>query len=369
LRKLTLAAVTFCAVLALGGCSNRPSDASITTDIKAKMFSDPQAKSAPVDVQTKGGVVTLTGDVADSATRYAVFKIARETPGVKDVQDHMNVQTQAPNAQAPAPAASPAPAPAPPEPKSPLSKKERAVQARERRREPSRDTQAAQAQALTPVDASQSSDQAPTPPPDNQTAAAAPDAAPVPAPAPPPPPQPRQVEIPAGTAVRVQMIDAIDSATAHAGDQFHASLAYPITVNNEVIVPAGSDVYVRVEDSASAGRIAGRSELTLVLARLDFQGTSYTLSSTDYKQTGRSEGKNSAEKIGGGAAIGAALGAIIGRGKGAAIGAGVGGAGGTVAAAASKGQQVHIAAETKLDFTLQQPVTVSFSPDKNTPRR
>jgi hypothetical protein len=84
--------------------------------------------------------------------------------------------------------------------------------------------------------------------------------------------------------------------------------------------------------------------------------------SSTYSLAGGSQGKGTAEKVGGGAAIGAIIGAIAGGGKGAAIGAGVGGAGGGVYQGATGGKQVRIPSETKLDFQLDQPVTVTVSP-------
>lgn len=78
--------------------------------------------------------------------------------------------------------------------------------------------------------------------------------------------------------------------------------------------------------------------------------------------SGGSRGKNTAEKVGGGAALGAIIGALAGGGKGAAIGAGVGAAGGGVYQGATHGQQVRIPSETKLDFQLDQPVTVTVMP-------
>lgn len=184
------------------------------------------------------------------------------------------------------------------------------------------------------------------------------------APAAPAPPVVRQVDIPGGTPVQIQMIDSVDSATNHAGDIFHASLASPIVVNGEMIVPSGADIYVKLVSSSSAGHIAGRSQLTLQLTRLDFQGASYNLSSDDYHDVGKSRTTRTAETVGAGAAIGAVIGGILGHGKGAGIGAGVGGAGGVAAEEATKSPQVHIASETKLDFVLQQPVTVAYTPTR-----
>jgi hypothetical protein len=162
------------------------------------------------------------------------------------------------------------------------------------------------------------------------------------------------------------MIDSVDSATNHAGDLFHASLSFPIVINGEPIVPTGTDIFVKLTNSSSAGRLTGRSELTLQLARLDFQGKSYALASDDYQEVGKSRGKRTAVGAGVGAAVGAALGGIFGGGKGAAIGAGAGGGAGTAGAAATGNTQMHISPETKLDFNLQQPVDITYSPDKNT---
>ena len=92
------------------------------------------------------------------------------------------------------------------------------------------------------------------------------------------------------------------------------------------MVPKGADVYVRLSDASSAGHLTGKSELHLELIKLEYQGRSYPLVSSTYSVTGSSRGKNTAEKVGGGAALGAIIGALAGGGKGAAIGAGVGAA-------------------------------------------
>jgi hypothetical protein len=286
-------------------------------------------------------VVTLSGEVPSDAARYEAFKLATETPGVTKVNDQMAV-AQARPIETPAPAAAPAPAPAP-------------ARSTARPRAPQRATVAA-AQPQPVV---------------NEAPAAAPVAVAPPAPppfvipTPPPPPETRTVEIPAGTALSAQMVDSVDSAVNKAGETFRASLAAPIVVRNEVVVPAGTDLYLRLVDVNSAGRIAGRSELTLQLASLEFQGQSYDLYSSDYQQTGASEGRRTAATVGGAAAVGAIIGGIVGGGRGAAIGAGAGAGAGTVGSAATKGQQVQIPAETKLEFTLQQPVSVTYSPEKN----
>ncbi len=161
------------------------------------------------------------------------------------------------------------------------------------------------------------------------------------------------------------MIDGVDSAVNHTGDTFHATIASPIVVDNQIVVPAGTDVYLKLVNAKSAGHMTGKSELALELTRMEFQGKSYGLSSSDYTQAGASRGKRTAETVGGGAVLGTLLGAVIGGGKGAAIGAATGAGAGGVVQGVTKGQQVKIASETKLDFSLEQPLEVSYFPGRN----
>ena len=87
-------------------------------------------------------------------------------------------------------------------------------------------------------------------------------------------------------------------------------------------------------------------------------GKTYSLQTDQYKKTGNSRGKNTAEKVGGGAVIGGIIGALAGGGKGAAIGAAAGAGVGGGVQAATKAQQIKLPSETILIFTLQAPITV-----------
>jgi hypothetical protein len=342
LSTLFLAALSVLALAA--GCSNTQRDQALSTDIKAKMFSDSQVKAANVDVAVKDGEVTISGEVPDDGARYKAYKIASDAPGVKHVVDKMTVQ---------AAQATPAPEPAQARPlpaRKPVRKAEKHY-------------------VKSNVQSPMSQPDPPSAPP--PSAASAPPAQPAVAapPPPPPPPQPKRVEIPAGTSVRVQMIDGVDSSVNHAGEIFQASLASPIVVDDQIVVPAGTDMYVKLTNAKSAGHMTGQSTLALELVRMEFQGKSYALASNDYQQTGSSRGKRTAETVGGGAVLGTLLGAVIGGGKGAAIGAATGAGAGGVAQGVTKGQQVQIKPETKLDFSLEQPVEVSYFPDKNRTQR
>lgn len=344
---IALAVCAFTGAVFIGGCSAKPKDPQLVTTIQSQMFADSQLKGSSLQVASTNGEVTLTGSVPNDAARLEAYKLATQTPGVTKVNDQMTVADQSAQNAAPAPMEpppvveeKPVTHAKPPKPVHHASSHENAQMASNT------------IQSTPPM-------QSPTPtqqdPPPAQAAA-------TPAPPPPPPPQPRPVEVAAGTTVSIRMIDGVDSSVNKAGEVFHASLDAPIVVGDEVVVPKGADVFVRLANAKSAGKMTGQSELTLELVRLEHRGKSYSLVSTTYAEKGKSRGKDTATKVGGGAALGAIIGAIAGGGKGAAIGAAAGGGAGGVYQGVTHGQQVKIPAETKLDFQLDQPVTIDVMP-------
>jgi hypothetical protein len=363
--RCALSAVVLAAAL-VSGCSKKPDDAALATDIKSQMFSDAALKDSSLQVTSNGGVVTLAGSVGNEAARYEAYKIATQTPGVSKVNDQMTVQSAQNTAPIPAATSPDAAQAAPPVPAaSPATRADDAAAKRKERREREREKkQAVMADNFVPPAPQQQdnyppADQVPPPP---AMPAANPAPAPPSTPPPPPPPQPKTYTVAPGSTITIRMIDSVDSSVNKPGEIFHASLDAPIVVDDQVVVPRGADVYVRLSDASSAGKFTGKSELHMELIKLEFQGRSYPLVSTTYSLTGSSRGKNTAEKVGGGAALGAIIGAIAGGGKGAAIGAGVGAGAGGVYQGATKGKQVKIPSETKLDFQLDQPATISVMP-------
>jgi len=344
LRRKLLLSTLFLFVFTSLAC-NKPNDDAIATGIKAKLYSEPLLKSASLDVTAKDGTVTLSGQVPDDAARLAVQHIAATAPGVKTVVDQT---TMAP----PPPAATVenlAPPPPPARPARPA-------------RTPRKPAPPAPAAAPAPAPApAQNQDPAPGPlhdPAPEKPAAPAP-------PPPPPPPQPITVTIPEGTIVTIRTIDAIDSSVNRTGQTFRASLDAPIVVGDRVVIPKGLNVNLKLVDASSAGKFKGRSELTVSLDSFTYQGKTYQIASSDVQEKGGSRGKRSAEVIGGGAVLGAIIGGLAGGGKGAAIGAGAGAGTGTAVQALTHGQKVKIASETRLDFTLHDPINVTYFPKRS----
>ncbi len=339
-RNAAWAAMLLALALTGAGCAHSLGDDQIATNVKARMFSDPQLKGTALRVVVKNGVATLSGQVPSVSARYEAFKVTTETAGVKKVTDDMTVELPPMGGQT---ASNAPPAKLAPEPKPGQVSRHRAPDQAE--------------PGASAPDANGPSQ------PSDQSAAAQPDtAAPTAAPEPPPPPPVVPLTVPQGTQVSVRMIDSIDSSVNHTGDIFHAELVKPIVVDNKVVAPKNTNVYLKLVEARSAGHITGQSELRVELYRIQLQGRSYALVSNDYIVKGAKRAKRSALAIIGGAVAGAAIGAIAGGGKGAAIGAAAGGGGGAVYSEATKGQQVQIPSEALLNFKLQQPVEVTSPP-------
>jgi hypothetical protein len=343
--KLVMLGAIFTATL-LTGCPKKPDDAALVTNIQSQMFADSLLRNSDLHISSANGVVTLTGTVPNDAARLEAYKVAAQTPGVVKVDDQMKVQVvQAAPPVAPDTKVS-ARVPAPPA----STRKQR-----DKKKRTSRAEEADSETSLNKPVAEPTPTPAPTPAPPIQQVAQV-------SPPPPAPPQPKQIEIPAGTTITIRMIDGVDSAVNHAGELFHATLEAPLVVDEQVVVSRGADVYVRLVSAKSAGHMSGKSELHLELVKLEFQGRSYPMVSSTYSAAGKSRGKNTAKKVGGGAVIGAVIGGLAGGGAGAAIGAGVGAGTGAVWNGVTRGQQIKIPSETKLEFELEQPITVTVMP-------
>jgi BON domain len=339
LRILPLALALALAV----ACTKAPNDAQVTSDIQSKLASDSGLQNKQLTVQSDKGTVTLSGTVDNDAQREAAAKYAASEAGVKQVINNLQV---APTSAATAPQDA-APQNAQPENQpepAPRAASKPSPSAHKHRSSSSSQDNMAQSQPAPSDSYASAPAQAPAPVAQNTP--------------PPPPPPSAKVTLPSGTAVPVRLVDTVDSATAQTGDTFHATLDSPIAVDGEVAIPAHYDVEGHVVAAQASGKFAGKALLELQLDKIKVGDKWYNVETDHFKQETGSRGKNTATKVGVGAAAGAILGGIFGGGKGAAIGSVAGaGAGGGVQAA-SKKPDIKLASERILTFTLQQPVTI-----------
>lgn len=332
--------------LATGVACSKPAktDAQISGDVQNQLSGDNQLQGRQVAVQSSNGTVTLTGTVNSDAEKVAASNDASKVEGVKQVLNNLVVASPQQTAAA-QPEPEQQPAAAEPEP---TKSRPSAAQTKPRAKSTHSNSNHSASQT-PPTEYNQSA---------SQTAAM--NAAPA-APAvttPPPPAAPKKVSVPDGTNFSVRLTDPLDSEKSQPGDTFRATLNTPITVDDNVVIPDGADLEGRVVDVKSASHFKGASLLAVELTKVSFNGHSYQIHTNTWQKQGAARGKNTAAKVGGGAALGAIIGGIAGGGKGAAIGTIVGAGAGTGAQAVTHGEQIKLNAEQLMSFTLASPVTV-----------
>jgi hypothetical protein len=169
------------------------------------------------------------------------------------------------------------------------------------------------------------------------------------------------ITLSAGTTIPVRITQTLDSASTQTGDKFTGAIASDIIEDGMVVLPQGTQVTGHVDAAQDAKHYKGSALLTISLTAINHKGEHISCATESYTRQGEARGKNTAEKVGGGAAVGAILGAIIGGGKGAAIGAAAGGGVGAGANTVTRGQQVQIESETVVRFRLSDPIQLHVS--------
>lgn len=89
----TLLMSVLAACLIVAGCGQ--TDPGVTTAVKSKLAADDTVKAYQIDVDTADGVVTLSGTVETQAAKTQAVSLARQTNGVRDVVDHIAVNSEA----------------------------------------------------------------------------------------------------------------------------------------------------------------------------------------------------------------------------------------------------------------------------------
>jgi hypothetical protein len=156
----------------------------------------------------------------------------------------------------------------------------------------------------------------------------------------------------------VRITQTLDSATTQQGQSFSGTVASDVMADGLVAVRQGTGVTGRVSAVQEAAHYKGSSLLTVELVSINRHGDSMAVTTQPYSVEGKGRGKNTAAKVGGGAAIGAIIGAIAGGGKGAAIGSAAGAGVGAGANTITRGEQVQIPSESLVNFQLTNTLAI-----------
>jgi hypothetical protein len=171
-------------------------------------------------------------------------------------------------------------------------------------------------------------------------------------------PVPTTITVPAGKVLTIRLGDAVGSKISHPGQTFGGTLARPVEVGGEIVIPAGARVQGEVVDAKAMGHFAGGALLELKLDSIRVNGEQLPVDTAALTQTVKGKGKRTGVLVGGGAGLGAVIGGIAGGGKGAAIGALAGGGAGTAGSAYTGNKEIVLPAESAVAFTLKAPLRI-----------
>jgi hypothetical protein len=186
------------------------------------------------------------------------------------------------------------------------------------------------------------------------------------------------IVIPAGTEIPLRLAQAITTKNAKVGDPVYAETAFPLTINDRVVIPAGTYVQGKISDVRRPGRVKGRAELLMHFTTMIYR-SGYTVmlpggienvpgaekqDVKDSEGTIRQAGNKGEDvkTVGKVAATGAGLGGLAGR---SAKGVGIGGAAGAAAGLGwvllTRGPDMTLPVGTSVQMVIQRSMMVKAS--------
>ena len=293
-------------VILLGvGCSKKPTDAQLATNVQKQIIADPALTAQPISVAANDGTVTLTGTVGDDNSRNLAAKDASQVEGVRTVVNNLTIAGSL-NAAVP----------------------------------PVNGQPPTEGSAAMPPPPTSGSPEAAAPP-STQTQA------------------PQAIVVPTGTRIRVRLAQTLSTKQNQTGDSFSGTLVSPIAVDGQTVIPAGARARGVVTEAKARGRFKGQAVLAIRLDSIRSGGQNYPVRTSHVERVEQGKGKRSAAMTGGGAGFGAIVGGLAGGGKGALIGGLLGGGGGAAGSALTGNKDLVLPAESVVTFDLERSLTVT----------
>ncbi len=183
------------------------------------------------------------------------------------------------------------------------------------------------------------------------------------------------VVVPAGTSVNITTTAILSSSTASLGQAVNAVLANNFYYNNILVAPAGSTLQGNVTLAKKGNHAGINGQLQVRFTQIvtpygNIIPISAMIKTTDgtgilVAGTAKDSAKGYAKDLGVGAGAGALAGLVGGAisggsvGQGAAIGTAIGGGIGLAKSLWTKGTDVEIPANSTIEITIDQPITVN----------
>jgi type IV secretion system protein VirB10 len=177
-------------------------------------------------------------------------------------------------------------------------------------------------------------------------------------------------KVPKGTVIPVELLNQLSTKNIKEGDNVYARTIFPVSIDNQIVIPVGTNVQGRIKAAERPGKVKGKASLTLSFQTIILPNgvTLPIYGSLGGSDEGNREGENTikgdsskgkdAGTVAKGGAGGAAGGAIIHGGKGAAIGGGVGAGVGLASVLLSRGEDLTLPKGTELEIVLDEQLEI-----------
>jgi hypothetical protein len=174
------------------------------------------------------------------------------------------------------------------------------------------------------------------------------------------------VVVPKGTVIPVELLNRLSTNNLKEGDNIYARTIFPITVDNKIVIPVGTNVQGKIKEVEKPGHLKRKASLTLSFQTMILpSGLTLPIygslgSSDEGTREGEAKIKNdsNAGKDTGAIVKGGAAGAVVGtifRGKrGAAIGGAAGASAALAGVLATRGEDLTLPKGTEIEVVLDQ---------------
>jgi hypothetical protein len=174
--------------------------------------------------------------------------------------------------------------------------------------------------------------------------------------------------IPKGTVIPIQLLTKISTKTLKEGDGVYGMTVFPITINNEIIIPVGSNIRGKVTQVQRPGKMKGKAGLALSFQTLilpsgstiplyaSLAGSSDAATTAEGKLQGDSSVGEDATTIAKTTAVHAVIGGVVNGQHSARVGAAAGAGVGLATVLLTRGKDIVLDRGSTLEIVLDRPL-------------
>jgi len=189
--------------------------------------------------------------------------------------------------------------------------------------------------------------------------------------------QPEEIIVPEGTVIPIVLTAYLNTNSTQIGDTVYAETAYPIWIQQRLVIPKGSSIRGTVTSVVRPGKIMGKGQLAIrfddillpngvkheliaAFRSIHSQGGEKINSKTETVSSGNKSNPGEIKTVISTAGEGAIIGSVVSKGKGAAIGGGAGAAGGIITMIMSRDRNLVLSPGTLFDLELKRPLKFAY---------